>query len=153
MTRVKPVVRPPVPDHVDRHVAVLAGRLMSDIRDVFAAEDWDGLRQSHFRLLANVPPDGITVTELAELLQMTKQAAGQFVTQLESTGHLETRADPADRRLRVITRTALGDRTTKAVTARIRRIERGWARRVGEERYALFRDVLTEIALGPDRRR
>ena len=153
MTRVKPHPRPPVPEHVDLHVAVLAGRLMAEIRDVFAAEDWDGLRQSHFRLLANVPPEGITVTELADLLQMTKQAAGQFVTRLEATGHLTTQADPADRRLRVVTRTGLGDRTNKAVTARIRRLERAWARRVGPDRYAEFRDVLTEIALGPGRGR
>jgi DNA-binding MarR family transcriptional regulator len=152
MTRVKAPVLPRVPEHVDLHVAVLAGRLMAEIREVFAREDWDGLRQSHFRLLSLVPPDGISVTELAERLGMTKQAAGQFVTQLEGTGHLESQADPADRRLRVVTRTALGDRTNKAVSARIRRIERAWARRVGEDRYAQFREVLTEIALGPDRR-
>ena len=152
MTRVKAPLLPGVPEHVDLHVAVLAGRLMAEIREVFAGEDWDGLRQSHFRLLSLVPPEGISVTELAERLGMTKQAAGQFVTQLEGTGHLETQVDPADRRLRVVIRTALGDRTNKAVTARIRRIERAWARRVGEDRYAEFRDVLTEIALGPDRR-
>ena len=149
MTRVKPPLLPPVPDHVDLHVAVLVGRLMAEIREVFVREDWGGLRQSHFRLLALVPPQGISVTELAERLGMTKQAAGQFVTRLEATGHLEARADPSDRRLRVITRTALGDRTNKAVTARIRRIERGWARRVGEERYAQFRQVLGEIAGAP----
>ena len=153
MTRVKAAPPPRVPEHVDLHVAVLAGKLMAEIREVFAREDWGGLRQSHFRLLSLVPPEGITVTELAERLGMTKQAAGQFVTQLEGTGHLETQVDPADRRLRVVARTALGDRTDKAVTARIRRIERAWARRVGEDRYALFRDVLTEIALGPGRRR
>ena len=153
MTRVKPSRRLPVPEHVDLHVAVLAGRLMAEIRDTFAAEDWDGLRQSHFRLLANVPPGGISVTELAELLQMTKQAAGQFVTQLEASGHLTTAADPADRRLRVVARTASGDRTSRAVTARIRRMERAWARQVGAARYAEFVDVLTEIALGPRARR
>jgi hypothetical protein len=32
------------------------------------------------------------------------------------------------------------------VTARIRRIERRWARRVGPERYAAFRDVLETLA-------
>ena len=81
------------------------------------------------------------------LLGMTKQAAGQFVTQMEGTGHLETRTDPGDRRVRLVARTALGDRTVKAAVARIRRIERAWARRVGAERYEQFREVLTDIAL------
>ena len=153
MTSVKTPVLPPVPDWVDPHVAVLMGRLMEEIRVTFAAEDWGGLRQSHFRLLTLVPPTGISVTELAALLRMTKQAAGQFVTQLESSGHLVTHADPGDRRVRVVTRTALGDRTVKAVDRRMRRIERAWAKRVGAERFETFWDVLNDLAVprGPRR--
>jgi len=146
MTSVKGLERPaPLPDWVDVHAAVLVGRLMEEIRLAFDGEDWGGLRQSHFRLLAQVPPAGISVTDLAATLRMTKQAAGQFVTQLEGTGHLTTRTDPGDRRVRLVVRTPLGDRTSKAVTARIRRVERAWARRVGAERYAEFRAVLEDL--------
>jgi DNA-binding MarR family transcriptional regulator len=146
MTSVKGGARlAPLPDWVDRHAAVLVGRLMEEIRLAFDGEDWGGLRQSHFRLLAQVPPDGISVTDLAATLRMTKQAAGQFVTHLEGTGHLTTRTDLADRRVRLVVRTPLGDRTSKAVTARIRRIERAWARRVGAERYTEFRAVLEDL--------
>jgi DNA-binding MarR family transcriptional regulator len=146
MTSVKGVERlAPLPVWVDRHAAVLVGRLMEEIRLAFDGEDWGGLRQSHFRLLAQVPPGGISVTDLAATLRMTKQAAGQFVTHLEGTGHLTTRADPTDRRVRLVVRTPLGDRTSKAVTARIRRVERAWARRVGAERYVQFRAVLEDL--------
>ena len=130
------------------HVPQLVGRLMFEVRDMFAAEDWDGLRQSHFRLIANVPRAGISVTELAQAMRMSKQACGQFVTQLEATGHLAIRADATDRRVRLVIRTPLGDRTLKAVNARIRRIEREWARRVGADRYATFREVLEELTTG-----
>jgi DNA-binding MarR family transcriptional regulator len=147
MTRVNPHDLPPVPEWVDLHAVALSGRLIEEVRATFAAEDWGGLRQSHFRFLSYVPPGGISVTELAVLLGMTKQAAGQFVTQMEGTGHLETRTDPGDRRVRLVARTALGDRTVKTAVARIRRIERAWARRVGAERYEKFREVLTDIAL------
>ena len=146
MTSVKGLERlAPLPDWVDVHAAVLVGRLMEEIRLAFDGEDWGGLRQSHFRLLAQVPPAGISVTDLAATLRMTKQAAGQFVTQLEGTGHLATGTDPGDRRVRLVVRTPLGDRTSKAVTARIRRVERAWARRVGAERYAQFRAVLEDL--------
>ena len=77
-----------VPAAGEPHVAILIGALMEEIRDTFAAEDWDGLRQSHFRLLSNVPRDGIRITDLGERLGMTKQASGQFVTSLVGTGHL-----------------------------------------------------------------
>ena len=146
MTSVKALERlAPLPDWVDVHAAVLVGRLMEEIRLAFDGEDWGGLRQSHFRLLAQVPPAGTSVTDLAATLRMTKQAAGQFVTQLEGTGHLTTRTDPGDRRIRLVVRTPLGDRTSKAVTARIRRVERAWARRVGAERYVQFRAVLEDL--------
>ena len=130
----------------DPHVAVLLGKLLLEIRAAFAGEDWGGLRQSHFRLLSQVPPSGISVTDLAVLLGMTKQAVGQFVTLLVESGHLEVRDSPADRWVRLVVRTRLGDDTNRAVTARIRRIERQWARRVGPERYAAFRDVLETLA-------
>jgi len=130
----------------DPHVAVLLGKVLLEIRAAFAGEDWGGLRQSHFRLLSEVPPSGISVTDLAVLLGMTKQAVGQFVTFLVESGHLEVRDSPADRRVRLVVRTRLGDDTNRAVTARIRRIERQWARRVGPERYAAFRDVLETLA-------
>jgi DNA-binding MarR family transcriptional regulator len=121
------------------------GRLMQEVRDIFAAEDWDGLRQSHFRLMSYVPRNGIRITDLAERLGMTKQASGQFVSFLIGTGHLEARSDPRDARVRVVVRTALGDQTVKSVDARIRGIERAWAKVVGPARYADFRQVLVEL--------
>ena len=141
-------MRPRNPVDEEPHVAQLVGMLMFEVRDTFAAEDWDGLRQSHFRLITNVPRGGISVTELAQALRMSKQACGQFVTQLEATGHLAIRADTTDRRVRLVVRTPLGDQTLKAVNARIRRIERAWARRVGADRYATFREVLEELSTG-----
>lgn len=138
-------VNPDTPP-TERHAAMVLGSLMQEIRDVFAEEDWQGLRQSHFRVLSCVPTTGISVTELAVRVGMTKQGCGQFVGQLTASGHLTTTADPDDGRLRVVRRTPEGDRTTAAVTRRIRRIERGWAQLVGEERYATFRAVAEELA-------
>ena len=145
MTFVKANSARMVPAAGEPHVAILIGALMQEIRDTFAAEDWDGLRQSHFRLLSYVPPDGIRITDLGERLGMTKQASGQFVTSLVGTGHLATRHHPHDGRVRVVVRTALGDATVKAFNARILRLERRWAKAVGPERYADFRRVLQEV--------
>ena len=147
MTQVKSVA-PRIRSDEEPNVLQLVGKLMFEVRDTFAAEDWEGLRQSHFRLLTYVPRDGISVTDLAQALRMSKQACGQFVTQLAATGHLAIRADATDRRVRLVIRTPLGDRTLKAVNARIRRIERSWARRVGPDRYATFREVLEELSTG-----
>lgn len=128
------------------HAAVLMGRLMRQIRDTFAVEEWEGLRQSHFRLLHEVPAEGLRVTDLAERLGMTKQAVGQFVTALTESGHVVVRADPDDARSRIVKLTARGQRTSAAVTERILRLEQDWAAHVGVQRYRQFRAVLEELA-------
>jgi len=134
------LVKPVSP--VSRHVAVLMGELMLQIREIFAAEDWQGLRQSHFRLLSMIPEHGVSITELGELLGMTKQGCGQFVAFLADSGYLLVTENPDDRRVRLVQRTALGDRTVQAVDKRIYRIEQQWAEQVGARRYATFRRVL-----------
>ena len=145
MTSVKAHPGRGVPRLDEPHVAELMGALMQEIRETFASEDWGGLRQSHFRLLHNVPRDGIRITDLGERLGMTKQASGQFVSALIDTGHLVARPDPHDGRARVVVRTSLGDQTVKAFSARILRLERAWAKVVGPARYAVFRQVLQEL--------
>jgi DNA-binding MarR family transcriptional regulator len=148
MTLVKPADLPAPPEDAVLHLPLLVGRLMQAVRQTFESEDWDGLRQSHFRLLSSVPREGISITDLAELLFMTKQAGGQFVTQLEASGHVTVEPHPADGRVRLVVRTRRGDALVRRVDTRIRRIERVWARQVGEERYQQFREVLLELTLG-----
>jgi len=133
-------------DPADEHVPRLMGSLFEQVRATFVSEDWQGLRPSHFRLLELVTADGVTITELAGRLRMTKQGCGQFVAQLSESGHLRTLPDPADRRSRVVRRTAKGTRLTRKVQGRIAAIEADWARRVGERRYAEFRRTLVELA-------
>jgi DNA-binding MarR family transcriptional regulator len=126
---------------------LLMGLLFRRVSAGFASEDWGGLRQSHFRVISAVPPEGISVTELAERVAMSKQGCGQFVTSLVSSGHLKVEQGQTDRRVRLVRRTSKGSRTIKAVTRRILALEADWAEQVGERRYGTFRRVLEELAL------
>ncbi|MDQ1617185.1 MAG: hypothetical protein QOJ60_3124 [Actinomycetota bacterium] len=128
-----------------RHIAELSGHLVGKIRESLYAEDRDGLRISHFRLLDNVPAGGISITELAGALGMTKQGCGQFVRGLETTGHVEVRPDVADRRTRLVFRTEAGDRVLAGVRRRIARIEGRMAETVGQRRYDQFRRTLQDL--------
>lgn len=125
---------------------LLMGLVLRGMAAVYAAEDWQGLRQSHARVVTCVPPEGISVTALAERVGMTKQGCGQFVTALVGSGHLAVAQDPDDRRVRIVLRTRSGEAFVAAVTKRMREIEAEWADQVGPRRYATFRSVLAEIA-------
>lgn len=144
MTDVKEI--PPTPE---RHVALLMGLLFGRVQRSFAEEDWNGLRQSHLRVISLVPPAGISVTDLGRRAGMTKQGCGQFVTKLVERGLLRTEADPDDRRVRWVRRTDEGQRTVETATAHILQLEDAWADSVGRDRYRTFRTVLEELALRP----
>lgn len=128
------------------HVMQLLGRLLEESRRLIIAEGQDGLRPSQYRVIDSVPPDGgITVTELAERVGMTKQGIGQFVTQLTRDGYLTTETDPDDRRVRLVRRTPLGCAAAHRLAVMLRRLEEDWAERVGQRRYREFRAVLEGI--------
>jgi DNA-binding MarR family transcriptional regulator len=128
------------------HVMLALGNLMAESRALVLAEGERGLRPSHHRVLGNVPPEGITVTELSERVGMTKQGIGQFVTQLTESGHLTVTGDPEDRRIRVVRRTAKGTAAVRRLSGLLDELEAGWANRVGTRRYNEFRAILDELA-------
>jgi len=130
------------------HTPVLVGLLFRRLGEALHARDWQGLRQSHFRVLACVPQDGASVTEVAERVGVTKQACGQLVTPLVEAGHLWVEPSPTDGRVRVLRRTPSGDRLYAEVRGRVAEVEDAWAAQVGRERYDAFREVLAELALG-----
>ena len=132
----------------EQHVAMDLGLLFDKIRQVLVSEDWGGLRPSHLRVMGFVPSKGISITELAVQVGMTKQGCGQFVSQLVDTGHLVVGPDPDDGRVRLVRRTRAGDLASRRLARRLAKVEQGWAARVGERRYRTFRRVLEDLALG-----
>ena len=138
-----------LPDDVQ--ASVLMGVLLRQVSSAVAGADLDGLRPTHFRLLAHAAAPGVRITELSELLGMTKQACGQFVVQLSDSGHVVVEVPADDRRTRVVQRTAQGSAALAQFGTLMTGLERGWAERVGVERYGVFLDVLRELAVAPDR--
>ncbi|MEO6713286.1 MAG: MarR family transcriptional regulator [Mycobacteriales bacterium] len=133
----------------DEPAVDLMGWLLKDVSRMLESDSTlGGLRSSHYRVLRAVPRGGIRITELGARVGMTTAGSGQFVKTLVESGHLRVEVDDADRRSRVVVRTVAGDRAVVAIGRCIRRIEDGWAKRVGASRYDAFRVVLAEIADG-----
>ncbi|HPU40281.1 MAG TPA: helix-turn-helix domain-containing protein, partial [Microthrixaceae bacterium] len=78
----------------ERHVLQALGQLMDDARQFLLRDSEFHLRPSQLRVISSVAADrGITITELADRVGMTKQGIGQFVTQLTQDGFLTTSTD------------------------------------------------------------
>ena len=103
------------------------------------------LRPSHMRLLSLTPAAGMRVTDLAARVGMTKQALGEFVASLQAAGLVEVATDARDRRVRLVRPTPAGRRLQGIIESAIDDTERHWRARIGEARWATFREVLAEI--------
>ena len=106
-----------------------------------------GLRPSQLRVLDMVPERGVTVSDLADLVGMTKQEGiGQFVAPLVEGGYLTVEVHREDRRVRVVRRTDRGEGACHLLARILDDLENRWASRVGAAKYQEFRAMLDELA-------
>ena len=103
------------------------------------------LRPTHFAVLQQMRPEGLHVTELADLAQMTRQSMGALVGYLEERGYVERVADSHDRRAWLIRLTAQGYAVEQVARAALAELEAEWANTLGEKRFATLYDTLRDL--------
>jgi DNA-binding MarR family transcriptional regulator len=86
------------------------------------------IRPAHANVFPFVPPEGIQVSELADLAHVRKQTMAQAIAQLERAGYVERRPDPRDRRARLVFLTQRGEAVRPVGVAAGRRVEERWAK-------------------------
>src|ERR1700722_17166433 len=114
-----------LPDHLARWLEAVSKRLHAELGER-GMRVFPGRRASHRRVVQMLPPLGIRITDLALLAGMTKQALGEFVDGLEGSGFVSSRRDPADGRVRLVTRTAQGDQAAGTAQRSIEDVEQAW---------------------------
>jgi DNA-binding MarR family transcriptional regulator len=92
-----------------------------------------------------IPGEGIRITDLAAMAQMTKQALGEFADWLERSGFIRSQRDAADRRVRRLFRTDLGDRAADATQRAFASIEAQWRQEIGPEPYDAMKQALRQL--------
>lgn len=97
------------------------------------------------RLFQRVDHEGSRLTRLAEAAQLTKQAAGFLVDQLERGGYVERVADPSDGRARLVRITPRGYHVIAIATAEQARIETEWHRHLGAGPTEKLRQTLSKL--------
>jgi len=96
-----------------------------------------GFGRAHHRVLHFVNRNpGMTVTELLDLLKITKQSLGRVLKQLVDTGFIEQRTGPLDRRQRLLSVTPAGHALAMRLAAAIGPYSSGIETAAGrEQRY------------------
>jgi DNA-binding MarR family transcriptional regulator len=102
-------------------------------------------RPAHSAVFAQIDPEGSRLSELAHRANMTPQAMGELVDQLESLGYLVRRPDPRDRRAKLIVLTARGKACVEAAQVTIAELEDEISRRLGEQGHRQLRLLLEKL--------
>jgi len=129
------------------------GLLLRLLYQLYSLEIQGALRQAGFADInpaaANVftflTPEGATVSELADLSHVRKQTMAQTVEQLERSGYIERRPNPADRRSQLVFLTAKGERIPRVTHKAAAAVEKRWARLSGPAQLEALRMSLLDL--------
>lgn len=122
------------------------------ISEGLAAAGFADFRPAHGTVGQHIADEGSRVTELAELAQVSKPTIVYLVNDLERLGYVERVPDPADGRAKLVRMTERGIRAQRAGREIAIRVERDWAEMIGEEDFALMKELLGRLheALWPE---
>jgi DNA-binding MarR family transcriptional regulator len=105
----------------------------------------DDMRSSFGFVIRALADRDRTLTELAELLDVTKQAAIKVVDEMEQRGFVVRTPDRQDRRAKVISLSDKGRRVRRAALAASRRMERELRRELGDREVDALRHALVRL--------
>ena len=106
---------------------------------------FDDLEPAHLSVLQYPGPEGTRPSELAVRLGISKQALNYLLGQLEGLGYIERIRDLDDLRGKRIHVTDHGNAAIETMRDAIRELEAEWALAIGTDRFALLRELLTDL--------
>ncbi len=103
-----------------------------------------GVTRAHVSLFRYPGLDGSRPTQLADEMQISKQAVNDLLRDLERLGYIRRAVDPADKRSRLIRLTPKGTHLENTIRVAAREAEVRLERRLGREQFRMFRAALIE---------
>jgi DNA-binding MarR family transcriptional regulator len=102
-------------------------------------------KPAHSAVFAQIVPEGSRLTDLARGANMSPQAMGELVDELEELEYVVRHPDPTDRRAKLIVLTPKGRDCIAAGMATIEDIERQLTELLGERGHRELRRLLTKV--------
>ncbi len=103
------------------------------------------VQSSHLQILAHIDLAGTRLTEIARRMGVTKQAAGQVVSEIEALGMVERVPDPSDGRAKLVRFTPHGKKEMLAGIGILRGLQDELEAELGERRIARLHDDLLAL--------
>jgi DNA-binding MarR family transcriptional regulator len=102
------------------------------------------LNQALLNAMVYPHPEGVRPSDLAERINMTKQATNYLLGQLEALGYIERKAQKGSTR-RLVFLTRRGWQSIDLHRAAVVEIEAQWAKAIGQKRFKDFKKTLEQL--------
>lgn len=102
-------------------------------------------KPKHSAVFAQIDPGGTRLTELANRANITPQAMGELVDELEELGYVSRQPDPTDRRAKLIVLTDEGRAAVEAGRQTIVGLEQRITEILGEKGHRTLREMLIKL--------
>ena len=116
-----------------------------------AARGYPDIRPSHSKVFSNLGTGAVRVTELAERAQVTQQAMGKMLKELERLGYIARDVDSGDKRAKEIRLTPRGVELVSQSLAVVEEVRASYAEKIGqgelEELESRLRDAVGKLDL------
>jgi DNA-binding MarR family transcriptional regulator len=136
-------------NEIDSDLAILlvgAARVVADrLGDAVARSGIDDMRAPFGYVIRALADGDRTLTELAGLLGVSKQAAIKVVDEMEARGFLTRETHPDDRRVKLLRLTAKGRKVRRAALAASHRMERDLRAEIGDVAVDDMRAALEQL--------
>tara|TARA_R110002110_G_C13469795_1_gene720104 strand:- start:10088 stop:10594 length:507 start_codon:yes stop_codon:yes gene_type:complete len=127
-------------------------RLLREFSRDFERRIWHGLeakgypdiRPSHSAVFANLGMGAVRVTELAERAQVTQQAMGKMLKELERMGYISRAVDAVDKRARDIKLTDKGVELAIASLQVLEEVRAHYAQKIGDAELSALEKSLRD---------
>jgi DNA-binding MarR family transcriptional regulator len=116
-----------------------------DIHAALLDAGFGDIRAAHANVFPFVPPEGISVSELAGLARVRKQTMAQSVSELEGMGYIERRPNPRDRRSRLVFLTERGEAVKPVTHATAAGVAEQWPQRTSPDELETLRASLLHL--------
>lgn len=103
---------------------------------------YDDIRPAHNTILAHLGAGAVRVTELAKRAQVTQQAMGKTLRELERLGYVARNIDSGDKRAKAIALTPRGEALAKDSAYALAEVRQEYVRTLGGPLVETLEDIL-----------
>jgi len=121
--------------------------IIDELHTRLAQLGYDDVRPAHGFAFQRIAPNGATGNEIAEFLDITKQAASEMVDYLEKHGYVQRRPHPTDRRGKLVMLTERGWDFLQASGAILSELGNQWAAVIGQQNMETWLANLRQLIL------